>query len=1017
MGAKKPKMEVVEYYMSMHQSVCMGPVDEVRGIIMAEKEAWKGVISNNSSFTINKPDLHGGVKKEGGAVGRVEVLMGGVEQSMPQYLATKMNLTTETCPAYRGVFSLFFSGTRHRGFYWTANQPYLRSIWVVAKRYAKGLGSANMMIGNDSNPAHIIYETLTNETWGEGSPSSTLDMDSLEALAKTMFDEKLGLSLLWVNQGTIENFITEILDHIQATLFINPRTGLLTVKALRGDYDPDTLRVISPDNAVLSKFQRKGWGETANEIVVTWTNPENEQEETVSIQDTANIAMQGGVVSESRNYYGVRNSETAMALAARDLRTASAPLAICSAIVNRTGWDVIPGEVLKVYWPERGLDHVVFRVVDVDYGLTTDTSVRINLSEDIFAFTTASYVNPPTSEWVDPSEQPRPMKDYLIFTLPYLMVMTMVDSDALFEIKSPLVIAGVFGAQSGDDTFEFDIVSPTTPPSEQIDDGVDETSLSITSQGNIVAPLIAEATSVNVRVLNLTAGRVPQVGTYLFLGEHDIDMEICLVTGSGESGYTLRRGVLDTVPREWGAGARVWVLATDAIIYDPEQKTAGVTVSYKMLPRTSLGRLPWESAPVVSGQMTDRPWMPTRPARCRINGTGFGTVNLVGVPTINATWANRNRLTEDTQVLSWDEANVTPEDGQTTTIIIRNTQGVEVNRLSGITGTSRVIDRADFMLLPEAIVEFIAVRGGVESLQGYRLNVVIDAVSPGHRYWRLLFPDGAVNSSYVQIVNLRLFSPNVILEVSNALATMPVDGVAMASSFDGSVFGPESAFDGTSSTSWSSQSPGAGQWLGFYFNSPQRIDRATYSTVTHAPARIPSSATLQHSDDGLTWVNAYGNRPVRNPIASTGQSLVYNPAVMPVNDGKPHRFWRVRSFSRIGNYVQWSRVKFMFNGVEKSVGGTPTASSVYSATYPATAAFVDGSTYWCSTSGTGGHDWLRYEFVEATQIDQVLITVTSPATTDGGQYLFVEYSDNGTLWYTAKFNDAPNALTHDISVT
>lgn len=1015
MGSKKPKMEVVEYYMSMHQVICHGPVDEIRGVIMAEKEAWKGVYSTNGSFVINKPDLHGGVKKEGGAVGRVEVLLGGVDQDMPNYLAQKMGLTTATCPAYRGMASLFFSGTRHRGFYWTANQPYLRSIWVVAKRFARGLSSSYMAIGNDANPAHIIYEVLTNKTWGEGTPSSMLDMQSLEDLAKLMFEENFGLSLLWVNQGTIESFITEILDHIQAALFVNPRTGLLTVKALRNDYDPATLRTLTPDNAKLSKFQRKGWGETTNEIVVTWTNPENEQEETVSMIDAANNAMQGGTVSESRNYYAVRNKDKAMELAARDLRSASAPLAICSALVDRSGWDIVPGECVKVNWPERGLNDVVFRVVDVDYGMSTDTSVRLNLTEDIFSFTTASYVSPPGTEWVDPSEDPTPLKDYLIFTLPYSMVFNMVDSDSLIDFQIPQVIAGVLGAQSGQDTHEFDIVSPTTPPTGTgYDDGDDETSLTITAQGNLVQALAAEATSTNVNLLNITSGSLAQVGMYVIFGENDRDMEICLITADGSSGMTLRRGVYDTIPRAWSVGSRAWLVAPNSIIYDPQPSSEHEIVSYKMLPRTSKGRLPWSAAPVVSGMMTNRPWAPNRPARCRVNNVGFGDINLVGVPAITLTWANRNRLMEDTQVMAWEESNVTPEANQTTNIVVYNEQGAEVNRISGLTGATYSMQRESFLGLAEAQIGFEAERDGIRSIQDYRLKVILDAQEPGHRYWRLLFEDGSISAGYVQLVRVAFFA-NYQTNASSAISTLPVDGVGIASSFDSSQYVAQNAFN-DDATSWCSKvgESDIGQWVGFHFNTPQRIMNASYLGLSpQGSTRIPKTATLQWSDDGTTWTSQYAKQPYRT---GSFRTLMNDPAKLPVNDNRPHRFWRVRSYSRIDQYIQYNRVKFMLAGVEKSVGGTASASTIYGATYPASAAFNDTTSYWCTTSGAGNNDWLQYEFVEPTRIDRVTLAATGGASKDGGTYIFIDYSDDGQYWTCAKFHNVAQAANHTIDV-
>src|SRR4029077_7040927 len=117
-----------------------------------------------------------------------------------------------------------------------------------------------------------------------------------------------------------------------------------------------------PDDSLVTNFSRKLWGETINEIVVTWTNPDNEEEETVVAQDLANIEAQGGVISDGRNYYGVRNAQLAMRLGQRALRSAATPLAKCDLEVNRTAWALLPGDVCKLVSPEDGIDRIVMRV-------------------------------------------------------------------------------------------------------------------------------------------------------------------------------------------------------------------------------------------------------------------------------------------------------------------------------------------------------------------------------------------------------------------------------------------------------------------------------------------------------------------------------------------------------------------------------------------------------------------------------------------------------------------------------
>jgi hypothetical protein len=351
-GSRQP---VADYYMSGHWRVAH-PVDELLAIYVGEKEAWTGSATTEQDIIISRPNLFGGNKKEGGVSGVVRWMPGGPTQVMPSHLAARLGLTTATCPGYRSMSSLFFHGANQtssipffnnipvfgygqQGFLWSSNNPYLKSIWVKVRRKPRGLNqSIALLPDGTANAVHIIYECLVNTDWGQGGAPSGFNTAAFEAAAQTVYDEGLGLFITWAKQANVELFVSEVLDHIQATLFVDPSTGLMTIKLIRADYDIDDLPILNADNCKITAFDRKGWGETVNEIVVTWTNPENEQEETVAAQNNANIAIQGGIISDSRNYYGFRSAEIAQKVAFRDLAMASWPLALIELVCDRSAW-------------------------------------------------------------------------------------------------------------------------------------------------------------------------------------------------------------------------------------------------------------------------------------------------------------------------------------------------------------------------------------------------------------------------------------------------------------------------------------------------------------------------------------------------------------------------------------------------------------------------------------------------------------------------------------------------------
>ena len=77
-------------------------------------------------------------------------------------------------------------------------------------------------------------------------------------------------------------------------MYADPHTGLQVLKLIRDDYDVNTLDVIDNDNATLESFRRKSLGELVNQITVTYTDGDNEEEATVTLQDPVASSARAG---------------------------------------------------------------------------------------------------------------------------------------------------------------------------------------------------------------------------------------------------------------------------------------------------------------------------------------------------------------------------------------------------------------------------------------------------------------------------------------------------------------------------------------------------------------------------------------------------------------------------------------------------------------------------------------------------------------------------------------------------
>ncbi|UDY80362.1 putative tail protein [Achromobacter phage AXY1] len=773
------KMTVADYYMSIHYGVCMGPIDEINDIRINDKPLGLGGYSSNTTVGVRQFGMFGGSRKNGGVAGKIDFMFGGIDQMASPSLAQRLGRVPENCPGFRGITSLFFydgessraTGVGFPGFYWGSNFPTIPPVDVTVTRYPVGPNGDKMPGPNGlCNPAHIIYECLTNRSWAMGCPVGLIDIPSFQAAANTLAAEGFWMGLGWYRSDTIENFIGEVLDHIQAALGPDPATGKWRIKLLRDDYDMNNLFIVHPGNASITKMQRKLWGETANEVSVTWTNPANEEEESITVHDDANIAAQGQVVTTTRNYYGVRDPNLASRLALRDLRQSASPLLSVDVEIDRRGWNMKPGDVVELRWPEYGIGSCFMRVGDINYGELGSSRIQTSLLEDIFGLGSAIFtaiskpqpgdpapvypparpgtVTPPPvvtpippspqpPEWVDTSEAPRPLDYEWVGTTPYFMLARLLGDTAMATYSYPMVAAMTLTSQNSKDTQTIGRWAKSldvTGNAEYEQQGLLPNML----RGQLSAPLAPAAVSTIPALSGMTGLGQPLAGMYVLI--HDAVTtgfhEICAIeTVNSDGSLTIRRAAIDTVPINWPPASPAFVFdGNNGIIFDPVQYADGAEVGYRFTPVTSLGALAMEDAPEVNETVSGRPHYPYRPANVAINGDLWSVPAPVNNANLTITWSRRNRITETGQLLRWTDADVAPEAGQTTSIIILNSDGTQSARIDGLTGTSYTLTAAQIRAAsgPTMQIKLVSMRDGLESFTGMYRTISRENIVGGY---------------------------------------------------------------------------------------------------------------------------------------------------------------------------------------------------------------------------------------------------------------------------------------------
>lgn len=96
-----------KYFFGIHMGVSRGPVDELVEIKVGDKSAWRGSVSTNTQFVIDKESLFGGTKGEGGIKGTFTTLFGGPTQVAHPDMAAVLHTPM---PGFRRRFTCFFDG-------------------------------------------------------------------------------------------------------------------------------------------------------------------------------------------------------------------------------------------------------------------------------------------------------------------------------------------------------------------------------------------------------------------------------------------------------------------------------------------------------------------------------------------------------------------------------------------------------------------------------------------------------------------------------------------------------------------------------------------------------------------------------------------------------------------------------------------------------------------------------------------------------------------------------------------
>ena len=756
-GGSKSQTIGFRYYMSLHMGLCRGPIDELVQIKVGDLRAWPipekrrvaiaegpdgtGIVQlagggyevttadqintarSNGSVQISASQLFGGDSKEGGVAGSLQVMRGALDQIVPAWIKSLMG---GNVPAFRGVTTLFFDGLL------TSMNPYPKKWTFRVRRTVSGwdgpvwqpdLATIWMMNGRIKamNPAHIIYECLTNRDWGRGmSRDMILESEWLKS-AQKLSDEIFGLCLRYNRQSELSGFIQEVLDHIGGSIYPDRATGKLALSLIRADYDPNDLPLFTYDTGLieLEAEDTASQEDLINEVILKWEDPIMSRDRAARVQNIAHRQSTGAVNSTTLSYTGIPSVHLALRVAQRNLKAGATALKKYKVVLDRRAWRIVPGKAFRISVPEEGIYNAVLRAGKVSEGGYQDGRITVDAVLDVFGLPDSSFIDPEEPEWIPPDRSAQVAENRIVREATYVEAFLSLDAANLNILPDDAgTVATLVGRPSSlSQAYNLELLAEgeTVP----------------TAGAGSFAPFV---------VLSAAMGEYDTVLAYDFSSDPglmtvgamvQIGSEICRLDAIDAENalLTIGRGCVDTLPRKHAIGTIAYIFTDSEVGGDGREYANGEEVSVKVLPYTSTEKLDPALADNDLITIRARQGRPYPPANLLIGGIPFANVTTA-TGDISMAWAHRDRKVQQDRLVAHQEASVGPETGTTYRVrVYRGDTTDPVRTVGGITGTEFVYTAAmaaEDAILSEVWFELESVRDNRASHQRYRFGLLVN---------------------------------------------------------------------------------------------------------------------------------------------------------------------------------------------------------------------------------------------------------------------------------------------------
>lgn len=708
MGSSSSSTKVTQYSFDIHMGLGL-PIDELVEIRASGKRAWRGSVTNNTQITINAPNLFGGNEQEGGLQGTLDVLFGEESQGVLPRLASMLG---GLAPAFRGISTAFYSGLV------CTNNPYPK-IWSILRRGGQRLWGGQApwyperqfisLAGGEiraMNPVHILYQIRTSPYFREW-PREWLDDAAWRAAADTCYDEGLGLCIEWHRSDSFQAFSDAICAHVGAEVYDHRRTGLITIRLLRDDYDPDTLPLFDEDSGLLEVLEDEvpAIDDMPSELIVKYVDAIDGETKQVRGVNSAVAARGWGRSAKTVEYPAAPTAEIAARLLERDMRIETSGLRRFKVVLDRRGRDINVADPFRIRSTRRGIGNVVVRAGKIEDGTMLDGRITITVLQDVFGLPASSFVGIPPPGWEPPDRTPQPIVTRRLLEVSWQALAGRIDPANLALIDTSAAYLASVAMAPSQMSLNYSLTTRVGSSGAFVDKGLADWC----PTGVLVSAIGKTDTAITLQ--NFSRLDDVEVGSVAMLGDEDVRID---AINASTGAVTIARSCVDSVPAEHAAGARIWFY-DDWAGADEAAYSLGTSMQAQLLTHTSSGVLAPALAGTSSLTLQARQGRPYPPGRFRVGGLDYPAA-IEGDVTIS--WTHRDRLSQADQVIDTTVGNIGPEPGTTYTarLLRADTQAVLVSE-TGITGTSATLITA---YVGQVIAELWSVRDGMSSWQVHR---------------------------------------------------------------------------------------------------------------------------------------------------------------------------------------------------------------------------------------------------------------------------------------------------------